>query len=117
MELAKLLIVGEPHEFQFCVAQFCTKDLQCVMLMAMRISVHTLVSLSLSARQPSWQLTTSQVSPAASPDFSDVWPSHGTSFLPAAEGLWLDGRSLLCIQLLCCSLQKSFLPVCTPNSC
>lgn len=40
------------------ISVLCTKDLQCVMLMAMRMSVHTPVSLSLADRQLSWQPTT-----------------------------------------------------------
>lgn len=40
------------------ISVLSTEDLQCVMLMAMRISVHGPVSLSLSARHPFWQPTT-----------------------------------------------------------
>jgi len=57
----------------------------------------------------------SQVSLAPSPDFSDVCSSRGTPCLLAAEGLCIEERrSRSCIQLLCCSLQKGFLSLCTP---
>lgn len=110
MELAKFLCMRAMQ-----ISVLCTKYLQCIMFMAMRILMHTPVPLSLSARQASWQPTTLR---GQSCCFS--WLQWRVAFawdilLSAAEGLWVDWRSLLCIQLLCCSLQKCFLSLCTPN--
>lgn len=95
------------------ISVLCTEDLQCVMVMVMKISVHTPVSLLLSARHPSGSQQPSQVSPAASPAFSDVWPSHGTSFLSAAEGLWVDW-SLSCVFSCCAVLSRNVSGPCAP---
>lgn len=112
MELAKLFIVWEPYEFLFCAPRTCS--VLCLWLWGFQCTpqclFHSLPDSFPGSQQPS------QVSPAPTPDFSDVWPSHGTSFPSVAEGLCVDWRSLLCVQLLCHSLQKCFLSVCTPNA-
>lgn len=98
------------------ISVLCTEDLQCVMVMVMKISVHTPVSLLLSARHPSWQPTTLT---GQSCCFSCLqWCVAFTWHILSLGCRGPLGRleSLLRIQLLCCSFQKCFWSMCTPNA-